>query len=109
MIDGTQIGNSCIQNTGFGLKKMSEDCLVLNIWSANRGQNRTLQPVMFFIHGGGYLGGSIFELNNFRQLTYNGSALATNKSGIRFGQLSAQCVRSNVWRSGLISGQFTVI
>ena len=58
---------------------MSEDCLVLNIWTANRGQNRAIQPVMFFIHGGGYLGGSIFELNNFRQLTYNGSALATNK------------------------------
>ena len=58
---------------------MSEDCLVLNIWTANRGQNRAIQPVMFFIHGGGLDGGSIYELNKLKQLAFNGSALATNK------------------------------
>ncbi|CAG2118674.1 unnamed protein product, partial [Medioppia subpectinata] len=57
---------------------MSEDCLVLNIWTPNV-DNRSksegkvgLKPVMFFIYGGGFIFGSIFKD------LYNGSVLATN-------------------------------
>ncbi len=46
---------------------LSEDCLFLNIYSpVNRG--RDLQPVMVWIHGGGFRGGSANE--------YDGSVLA---------------------------------
>ena len=54
---------------------MSEDCLVLNIWSPKpKHQNTTqvLKPVMFWIHGGAFTIGSSFQPG------YNGSALATN-------------------------------
>ncbi|CAG2122072.1 unnamed protein product, partial [Medioppia subpectinata] len=47
---------------------MSEDCLVLNIWTTN---TTALKPVMFWIHGGALSVGSIF------QTWFNGSALAT--------------------------------
>ncbi|CAG2102998.1 unnamed protein product [Medioppia subpectinata] len=59
---------------------MSEDCLVLNIWTPNVGNSSdsklkgkgSLKPVMFSIHIGGLKSGSIFR--DF----YNGSVLATN-------------------------------
>jgi carboxylesterase type B len=54
---------------------ISEDCLVLNIWSPELPENGThfeAKPVMFFIHGGGFGGGSIY------QSLYDGRVLATN-------------------------------
>jgi para-nitrobenzyl esterase len=44
-------------------KKMSEDCLFLNIWRPNpatsgTGRGTGKLPVMFWIHGGGYYGGT---------------------------------------------------
>ena len=64
---------------------MSEDCLVLNVWSPK--QNGTmLKPVLFYIHGGFLKSGSIFLS------LYNGSALATQdivlvSANYRLGQL----------------------
>ncbi|CAG2111533.1 unnamed protein product, partial [Medioppia subpectinata] len=73
IIDATKVKNSCMQNAnpmphipGTG---MSEDCLVLNIWTSDV---KAKKPVMFWIHGGGLTYGTIF------QEWYNGSALATN-------------------------------
>ncbi|CAG2105293.1 unnamed protein product [Medioppia subpectinata] len=72
IIDATKPKNACIQpvhimpiipSTG-----MSEDCLVLNIWTTN---TTALKPVMFWIYGGALNIGTIF------QEWYNGSALAT--------------------------------
>ena len=57
----------------FGKSNLSEDCLVLNIWTPNvqnNNRSKTLKPIMFWIHGGALAMGSI-EL-------YNGSGLATN-------------------------------
>jgi para-nitrobenzyl esterase len=64
--DATHFGASCAQlATGsFGpftteyveVGKTSEDCLYLNVWTtAKRGERR---PVLFWIHGGAFLGGS---------------------------------------------------
>jgi para-nitrobenzyl esterase len=39
------------------IDKMSEDCLFLNIWSPAKTANEKL-PVMLWIHGGGFYGGS---------------------------------------------------
>jgi para-nitrobenzyl esterase len=51
-------GNTCLQPKGRGSKKgMSEDCLFLNIWTPAESQDEKL-PVMFWIHGGGFTGGS---------------------------------------------------
>ncbi|CAG2120092.1 unnamed protein product, partial [Medioppia subpectinata] len=72
IIDATKPKNSCIQREGiFPIAPgagMSEDCLVLNIWTTN---TTALKPVMFWIYGGGLNSGSIF------MEIYNGTALAT--------------------------------
>ena len=58
--DATALGDQCYQRRGmpaaFGEDNDgSEDCLVLNVWSPAGSGNR---PVMVFLHGGGYRGGS---------------------------------------------------
>ncbi|CAG2170939.1 unnamed protein product [Oppiella nova] len=81
--DATQPGNSCMQippedaHEFWGNATTSEDCLVLNIWTPNAGNNNSskgspLKPVMFWIYGGGLTSGSIFFHD------YNGSVLATH-------------------------------
>ncbi|CAG2108142.1 unnamed protein product, partial [Medioppia subpectinata] len=69
IIDATKPKNSCIQPMQMSPDSpLSEDCLVLNIWTTNTEE---LKPVMFWIYGGALNVGSIF------QEWYNGSALAT--------------------------------
>ncbi|CAG2102397.1 unnamed protein product, partial [Medioppia subpectinata] len=71
IIDATKPKNSCIQPMQMSPDSpLSEDCLVLNIWTKNVEE---LKPVMFWIHGGALNVGSIF------QEWYNGSALATHE------------------------------
>jgi para-nitrobenzyl esterase len=54
--DAIEYGPSCPQTRGDG-DKMSEDCLVLNVFTpALRDKGK--RPVMFYIHGGAYSGGS---------------------------------------------------
>ncbi len=53
----------------YGLTECDEDCLYLNIWTPEASKTGSL-PVMFWIHGGGYMGGSA------SQSLYNGAALA---------------------------------
>ncbi len=61
--DGSKWGARCMQKGEMEYvnadpsKKMSEDCLYLNIWSPKTRDNRRL-PVMVWIHGGGYAGGT---------------------------------------------------
>ncbi|CAG2181927.1 unnamed protein product, partial [Oppiella nova] len=68
ILDGTKIGKKCLQLTPHP-NQISEDCLVLNVWTSGLGD---LKPVMFWIHGGGLSGGSSFEEE------YNGTVLATH-------------------------------
>ena len=49
-------GPSCPQ-AGRNQEKMSEDCLVLNVFTPALHDNKK-RPVMFYIHGGAYSGGS---------------------------------------------------
>ncbi|CAG2178953.1 unnamed protein product, partial [Oppiella nova] len=86
VIDGTILGNSCMQIEDPDAKKLlpnltySEDCLVLNVWTPNAvnkslssSEAPALRPVMFYIHGGGLSSGTIFLMT-----AYNGSVLATH-------------------------------
>ena len=54
--DTVEYGPSCPQRSRGG-DKMSEDCLVLNVFTPALRDNRK-RPVMFYIHGGAYSGGS---------------------------------------------------
>jgi para-nitrobenzyl esterase len=50
-----------------------EDCLRLNVWSPGPNPSGRKRPVMVFMHGGGYVGGSGNDL-----LSYDGENLARN-------------------------------
>lgn len=54
--EALQLGAPAIQNPRRGEPDPAEDCLFLNVWTpANDNKKR---PVMFYSHGGGYVGGS---------------------------------------------------
>jgi para-nitrobenzyl esterase len=66
MRDATRYGAHCFQ--GFPFDDMvfqdsgpSEDCLFLNVYMPAKAKSNSKLPVMFWIHGGGYSGGSASE------------------------------------------------
>jgi len=63
---GDEFGPVCMQG---GNQKMSEDCLYLNVWTGAKSAGEK-RPVMVWIYGGGYTGGS------GSQPMYDGEALA---------------------------------
>jgi para-nitrobenzyl esterase len=70
-LDATKYGHHCAQNHVFDDMvfqdsatpddKGSEDCLTLNVFTPANEKSKTKLPVMFWIHGGGYSGGSSSE------------------------------------------------
>ncbi|MBX9600534.1 MAG: carboxylesterase family protein [Bryobacteraceae bacterium] len=67
--DASRFGPVCPQPPGplRGAGEVSEDCLNLNVWTPAPNRGAKL-PVMFWIHGGGFFGGT--------GSTYDGEALA---------------------------------
>ena len=53
--DASESAAICIQNGGRSVTQ-DEDCLFLNVWAARESSEP--RPVLFWIHGGGYTGGS---------------------------------------------------
>jgi len=62
--EAKEFGHRCMQKGIFKLEVatskegMSEDCLYLNVWRPKSQEGLRPIPVMFWIHGGGYTGGS---------------------------------------------------
>lgn len=79
--DATKFGPSCPQildqDGQYPVNaETSEDCLSLNIWAPN--EKDALHPVMFWIHGGGFLhGGSSAEAMNGQALAEQGVVVVT--------------------------------
>ncbi len=54
--DALQLGAPAIQPPRRGEPEPAEDCLFLNVWTP--ANDRQPRPVMFYSHGGGFVGGS---------------------------------------------------
>jgi para-nitrobenzyl esterase len=68
--DATNYGHACMQPPSlFHISDTSEDCLYLNVWTANLHPD-TPAPVLVYIHGGGYVVGAA------SQPEYDGTNLA---------------------------------
>lgn len=70
--DATRFGPAAVQTTDTGIDlgaPQDEDCLHLNVWTTTLDP-KAARPVMLWIHGGGFLGGSA------SQPLYDGTALA---------------------------------
>ena len=63
---------------------MSEDCLTLNVVDAQRRRRDEPLPVMFFIHGGGYI------LGSSATPIYDGAAHGAARLRLRLGELPAR-------------------
>jgi para-nitrobenzyl esterase len=67
--DALQFGAECMQGRGRAPVAMSEDCLFLNVWVAEKPKSHHL-PVLVWVHGGAFMVGSA------AQPTYDGAGLA---------------------------------
>jgi para-nitrobenzyl esterase len=57
-LDATRFGALCLQPHGPGPRQYSEDCLTLNISTPLYARPGSRLPVLFRIHGGGFVGGA---------------------------------------------------
>lgn len=59
VLDATKDCADCPQRAWPGSKStQSEDCLFLNVWAPSSATSKSKLPVMFWIHGGAFVGGS---------------------------------------------------
>ena len=57
MYDASHVGSSCVQGTATA-PTGSEDCLFINVYVPGTTASTTALPVLFWIHGGGFIVGS---------------------------------------------------
>ncbi|WOI53277.1 carboxylesterase/lipase family protein [Parvularcula sp. LCG005] len=74
--DATSFGDRCMQQPLYGdmifrSDAVSEDCLYLNVWTPEGAATDAALPILFYIHGGGFVTGSGDEPR------YDGAALAS--------------------------------
>ncbi len=98
----TQSGSSCMQSTTTG----SEDCLFINAFTplAQLVHGATLQPVMFYIHGGAFVEGSAATAYNLSRLTGHVVFTTQYRLGV-FGFFSTEAPPPNL---GLADQRFAL-
>ncbi len=88
--DATKFSPSAPQEPMLGMNvgPMSEDCLYLNVWTpASRPDDGKKRPVLFWIHGGGFMGGSgSQEMYEAAHLARSGDAVVVT-TNYRIGAL----------------------
>lgn len=85
-VGGTTYGPGCFQfmrqDVPHAPLPQSEDCLSLNIWAPTTAREvrrpTELLPVMVWIHGGGFVGGSARDADQKGYGSYDGARLAAN-------------------------------
>ncbi|XP_064215899.1 esterase E4 [Tribolium castaneum] len=120
ILDTTHIDVSCVQ-LEIDDQPQSEDCLYINVFTPQLPSNKTteLLPVMFFIHGGGYIHGSsmdygpdLFVNNDVLLVTINyrlgpfgflstGDDVIPGNQGLKDQKLAIQWTHDNI---GLFGG-----
>ncbi|KAK5988264.1 Para-nitrobenzyl esterase [Cladobotryum mycophilum] len=101
--DATKFAPSALQTIDRGLPPdivTSEDCLYLNVWSKSLDASAK-QPVMFWIHGGGFLNGSS------SMILYHGGPLAQH--GVTFVSINYRLGAFGFLRHPDAGGNFAVL
>ncbi|XP_049809624.1 cholinesterase-like isoform X1 [Schistocerca nitens] len=116
VLNATEYGSDCVQEDGSG----SEDCLYLNVFVPGVPQEGAGLPVLFWVHGGGFVRGSgsdydygpdflisydvIFVTINYRLgplgFFSTGDEVVPGNAGLKDQQLALAWVQSNIARFG---------
>ncbi|XP_046995582.1 cholinesterase-like [Schistocerca americana] len=114
--NATEYGSDCVQETGEG----SEDCLYLNVYVPGAPQEGAGLPVLFYVHGGGFVRGSgsdqkfgpdflvsygvILVTINYRLgplgFLSTGDEVVSGNAGLKDQLLGLSWVQSNIARFG---------
>ena len=111
--DATHYGAHCIQGRVFADMIFqdagpSEDCLFLNVYAPSAAKATSKLPVMFWIHGGGYVGGAASEpRHNGDFLPAKGVVLVT--INYRLGVLGFLATADLAKEAGGVTGNYGLL
>ena len=132
VLDADKNGPQCLQVSEFLTEdeEASEDCLTLNVFTNNIGTNgpfsKKSQPVMVWIHGGGFTIGSkdlyrmdelltedvVYVAMNYRLAALGfmsfGNDVVSGNMGLKDQQLAIQWVRNNIQHFGGDPNRITI-
>lgn len=101
--DASKFGPNCAQS-GWGAQPgtisegSSEDCLYLNVWTPGNSSKKSKLPVMVWIHGGGFTGGSGSSPQNYgNEFSKQGVVLVSINYRLgRLGFFCTSCIEQRI-------------